>query len=752
MRPGPNLLLALLYALAGGGSYLLMRGTGFAMPVLPAAGIAFAFLFQRGPALFPGLVTGAFLLNLAVQAGAGSRPPKLLLVSLLIALAVGLAAHTGAVLVRRSLGPRPPLARSDEILTFMLLAGPIACLVSSAPGVLILGWAGLLPVDSLADAWLIWWVGESIGVIVFGPLVLMAFPALDEIWQGRRLGVAIPSLLVLGISLAAFLHGAWLERSQNALRLHARADAALEALRGNLAGHREALHSIQALVEADPDLTPAAFERYASRSLARMRGLHALSWNPLLSGEEIPAFERRQRQLGLEGFRVHGAAPAAGSLPALPGAQHVPVAYIEPLAANRAALGFDIHSEPVRARALARSLSIDAPQVTAPVRLVQESGSQKGVLTVIPVHRDGRVAGFAVAVYRLGDLLTDTFRATGWQRFQLRLVDRTPGEPPRDLARVPESQPDPRPEPGLVLRSDPPVLRRLEEGGRTWELELRPNPAYGRSSGVATAPALLLGGLLSSGLLEGFLLLMTGIERQGKRELEQKLRTSLVAAGVAHEIKQPLAILLLQARAMQAAVRGGREEVDPGLLREAAESVAREARQLSRTVDRIRDILGNVVSTLRPIDPAEPIRAALVLARTDLTRQGITVRCAGLDLPRRIQGDGEQLQLAILNLIRNAIEAAGPGGTLEIRLTEDDDGVEVAVGDDGPGFDPAIVDLERLLLSSGKPGGSGIGLYLVRCTMDNHGGVIRIGRSALGGAEVRLRFPAAPAAFAQRRR
>jgi signal transduction histidine kinase len=300
-----------------------------------------------------------------------------------------------------------------------------------------------------------------------------------------------------------------------------------------------------------------------------------------------------------------------------------------------------------------------------------------------------------------------------------------------------------------VLRSDPPVLRRLEEGGRTWELELRPNPAYGRSSGVATAPALLLGGLLSSGLLEGFLLLMTGIERQGKRELEQKLRTSLVAAGVAHEIKQPLAILLLQARVMQAAFRGGREDVDAGLLREAAESVAREARQLSRTVDRIRDILGNVVSTLRPIDAGDPIRAALLLARANLTRQGIAVRCVGLDSPHRIQGDGEQLQLAILNLIRNAIEAAGPGGTLEIRLAEDDDGVEVAVGDDGPGFDPAIVDLERLLLSSGKPGGSGIGLYLVRCTMDNHGGVIRIGRSALGGAEVRLRFPAA---VLQRRR
>jgi signal transduction histidine kinase len=100
----------------------------------------------------------------------------------------------------------------------------------------------------------------------------------------------------------------------------------------------------------------------------------------------------------------------------------------------------------------------------------------------------------------------------------------------------------------------------------------------------------------------------------------------------------------------------------------AVSGLASDARRIRSTIDKIRDILGNVVSTLTPIDVAEPIHGALLLAKIDLARQAIHLQTHGLDDPLWIAGDREQLQLVVLNLIRNGIEAAGEGGTVAITL------------------------------------------------------------------------------------
>jgi len=65
--------------------------------------------------------------------------------------------------------------------------------------------------------------------------------------------------------------------------------------------------------------------------------------------------------------------------------------------------------------------------------------------------------------------------------------------------------------------------------------------------------------------------------------------------------------------------------------------------------------------------------------------------------------------------------------------------VDLAVGDSGPGFGGSPPD--TTVLRSSKEEGTGLGLYVVRTTLDNHGGTIEFGRSPLGGAEVLLRFP-----------
>lgn len=734
------LVLAQAYAILGAGSFLLLRGTGWAAPVWPAAGLAFAAVMAAGRRMVAGVGLGAFLLNLAIYRLAGLGLAVTVGVSLVIAAAIALQALAGRALVHRLLGRQPLLERSSEILRFMLLAGPAACLIGPTIGTLTLLQAHLLLPAQADRAWLTWWVGDSIGVIVFAPLALMLLPSQERLWRGRRLPVAVPSLVVLALSLAIFLLSAQIEERAWNQRLQSRANLAAEALRRSLQQQVEALLAVRSVVAVSGPLSPDAFRRFTAGSLERHPGLKAISWNPLLRPEELAAFESRWRRMpGFEGFRITERGPDGSLRPVLPHRRHVPVVSIEPLARNRAALGFDIATEPIRADALDRAIATGRVQATAPIRLVQETGDQRGVLLVLPVHSGQK--GFAVGVVRCRDLLAETFSEEIWESFRFRLLDRSPGEPPRELARLERSSSSSPSPSRLVSTPSYAVRRSLEEAGRRWELEVEPTPLFVEQAGPLRSPALLLGGLLISGLTESFLLLTTGTERRHQRELEQKLRTSLVAAAVAHEIKQPLTSMLLQARFLERGLRRGEVPGDREReLLEAAEGVGRDARAVSRTIDRIRDILANVVSHLAPLDIADPIRGALLVARADLSRERIQLRCEGLDPPHRIEGDREQIQLVILNLLRNAIEAAGAGGTVLIAVRPRDGAVEVEVADDGPGFDPSIRGIDDLLLESGKPGGSGIGLYLVRCVMDNHQGRVRLGRSSLGGASILLEF------------
>ncbi len=434
------LLAALAYALCGAPLMAFMAsGPAGVAPFWPGAGLAFALVFVRGPRLLPGVMLGSLLLNLFTSQSWASAPPAGLAVPLVSAAAAALQAQLGAHWVRRRLGSRLALARGGEIIEFLLLAGPLSCLLSPLLGVGIRWIAGTPPPSRAVLMGFSWWVGDSIGVIVFAPLFLMLLQGRSDLWRGRRLKVAIPSLLVAALWVAASLRIGALEQRQFQLRLDQSASRAMSALQRNLFSHEEALHGIRSLYEASDYVSRREFERFTRSSLQRLRGLQALSWNPILRPEDLGPFENLQRRReGLPSYRVteKGSNGALRSVSLR--SRHVPVAYIEPLAANRLALGFDIATDPSRSVAMERALQSGRAEATSAIRLVQEPGHQWGVLVLLPVPEP---RGFAVGVYRLDDLLEDTFAGAIGEGLDLRLVDRTASaSPPVVLARYPRRQ------------------------------------------------------------------------------------------------------------------------------------------------------------------------------------------------------------------------------------------------------------------------------------------------------------------------
>jgi diguanylate cyclase (GGDEF)-like protein len=522
-------LVALGYAVLGLLALEFGQTTGLASPIWPAAGLAFAAVAVWRWRAWPGVALGSFMVNSLWLWQAGETGAALWLTATGIAIGAMLQAGLGAGLVHFFVGRKLALDMPRSILLTLLLAGPVACLVGPTIGVASQLSAGILSPGTATLGWLTWWVGDAIGVIVFAPLVLMAIPSQREYWQGRRWLIALPSLLIVGALVTVILQNAAFERERIATAVQQLGDEAAADLVSNLARHQETLEGLRGLIDASDEVTASEFSIYTDDVLLRSPNLQALSWNPRVPRDELDVFIASQRdQPGLEDFTVTERDADGNLVPVGVRPEYVVVAYIEPLQDNRSALGYDIYSNPARAVAIETARDTGLPIGTAPIDLVQESGTQKGMLALLPVYEGGTdpgteaarraaLRGFTVGVYRLGDLLTETYAESTWDDVEITLVDVTDRANPVVIADL---QPRNAPDVDVITGAPTATTLPIDVYGRMWELTVHPTPNAFDNSSKALTITLLLASLAVAFLLEALLLLLSGLEARARREAE----------------------------------------------------------------------------------------------------------------------------------------------------------------------------------------------------------------------------------------
>jgi len=218
-----------------------------------------------------------------------------------------------------------------------------------------------------------------------------------------------------------------------------------------------------------------------------------------------------------------------------------------------------------------------------------------------------------------------------------------------------------------------------------------------------------------------------------------------LTASIAHEINQPLAAVATNASAALHWLA-----VEPPNLEEtkdAARRAIQETNRASGVIQRIRALLRKEQPQLRPLDPNEMIREALLLAEHELSRAGVVVRTElAPDIPQ-VLGDPVQLQQVILNLILNAVDAMiaveDRRRELFIRLTTSQEGVLIEVQDSGKGIDAD--DYTRIFepFFTTKLSGIGLGLSISRTIVEAHGGRLWCSSASPRGAVFHFGLPRA---------
>ncbi len=218
-----------------------------------------------------------------------------------------------------------------------------------------------------------------------------------------------------------------------------------------------------------------------------------------------------------------------------------------------------------------------------------------------------------------------------------------------------------------------------------------------------------------------------------------------LAAGLAHEIRNPLHSIGINAGVVEQYVDREWDDRTRAAMSESLGSIQDETRRLT-------DLLNNYLGMLRPdqvpapVDVRELTRRVLQLLTYTSGRSGVRLRLEGDDDLPLVRGSADRLQQAILNLVLNAIQAMPDGGEVVLETRAAVGAVLVRISDTGPGVPERLRDQLFNLRVTTKPGGSGLGLPLVRLIAETHGGSIRYDERDGGGSTFTLSLPAREAA------
>lgn len=530
---GKFVLLAFLYFATGKLGLLLAVPPGYATAVWPPSGIAFAGLLVFGSRFWPSIWLGSFLVNIGTSVDFSSTQVivNAFVPAAIIGFGAAMQAMIAAELVRRILGYPLRLVREGEVFKFLLLAGPLSCLVNSTIGVVTLISVGKIKLASAYFSWWTWWVGDCIGVLIFAPLLLMFIAQPREIWRSRRLTVGIPMAVTFILMVVLFV---FIKESED-IRINdefsKQAQLMTASIENEIERYLDILYSLQSFYKSSQSVERSEFNSFTQMALSRYRGLQAVEWDPKVLKTEREAFEKGVQEEGFPDFMIlemnaNGETQKSGIREF-----YFPITFAEPLEENRKVLGFDFMSEKSRQEALKIAWQSGNLAFTKPIHLIQ---GPVGLVAFLGIYENNKpveteedrfenLKGFVVEILKIQEIILLALEEYKDRNFFLSIIDKDLQGDSVVFNQYLSGNLKTLNNIELVENISRGHLwgKNLSFGGRQWEIKIYPTADYFLFRQSWNMWFVLAGGLLFVGFLGGFLLILSGRESLVRRLINE---------------------------------------------------------------------------------------------------------------------------------------------------------------------------------------------------------------------------------------
>jgi len=236
---------------------------------------------------------------------------------------------------------------------------------------------------------------------------------------------------------------------------------------------------------------------------------------------------------------------------------------------------------------------------------------------------------------------------------------------------------------------------------------------------------------------------VTEMHRDTEKHIESERveAITMLAAGVAHELGNPLNSLNIHLQLLQRSI----DRIADESLRDDAADLVRVA---THEVERLDTIVSNFLQAVRPVPPKlaplvvrQVIEEAVAFMRLEIENRDIQVEVIFPESLPRVFGDADQLKQAFYNLIKNAVQAMNDGGCLRIICGTRTDFLDIRFVDDGVGISAGKMPQIMQPYFTTKPGGTGLGLLIVERIVRGHGGDLGIESEEGKGAVFTISLP-----------
>ncbi|MDF2176724.1 response regulator [Aliiglaciecola sp. CAU 1673] len=416
------LLMALAYFIAARLSLFLSIPPGYSTAIWPAAGVAVAGVIARGTHLCIGVFLGSLAINLFIswQNIASDIDGMTFVLAGGIAIGSSIQAWIARLLIT---GRRNhhiiQLWDTVFLLKLIVFGGLVSSLVSASNGHLFLYAMNIVPQEQLFWSWLTWWAGDSLGVFVFAPLLLLVF---SRGFFGLREKLITTCSFLLLLAALVSLYQTDLRSAEEELDrlLTQRTQNLKQNLESQLSVYTDVLVALKAYFDAEQTVSREAFAKFTSITLEHHQFIKALSWIPAVPADERLAWEELARQ---EVPQFHFKNRVDGELRISPQKDiYYPVYFIEPQATNQAALGFDLYSEPDRRATIQRAIETEQAAATPPLQLVQSDRQESSFIIYLPLQ-PGTRPDLVSGVFLLDPIFADITNILDPSRVGFRVTD-----------------------------------------------------------------------------------------------------------------------------------------------------------------------------------------------------------------------------------------------------------------------------------------------------------------------------------------